>query len=263
MISRFVWYHRIQTVSRTLSSMANNNKNLLVFDFDHTLVDGNTDTWILKLLPNAKVPVQIHRHYRMHNSWTDYMAEIMGHMHQLKITPEQIKDCMKEIPFIDGMKDLLMYQAENGSFDCIIVSDSNMVFINTILEATRLEKAVMKVVTNPGHFDDKGCLKIKHYHSHDCDYCPLNLCKREVLWDYIRVQKQGGNGYASVCYVGDGNNDFCPCESLSEKDLVFPRKGFNLLKKITNYQEKGKKFSPKVFPWVTGFEITEKLKTLL
>ena len=34
-------------------------KKLFTFDFDNTVVDGNTDTWIYKLLPGKKLPKKI------------------------------------------------------------------------------------------------------------------------------------------------------------------------------------------------------------
>lgn len=42
------------TVSST--SALNSSPLLLAFDFDHTIVDGNTDTWITRAAPGGDIP---------------------------------------------------------------------------------------------------------------------------------------------------------------------------------------------------------------
>ncbi|XP_070566724.1 pyridoxal phosphate phosphatase PHOSPHO2-like isoform X2 [Ptychodera flava] len=241
------------------------NRVLLACDFDHTIMDKNTDTWIWKLLPGGKVPEEITNHFEQHNSWRDYLTEILNFMHSLGITPKQIVDCIKEMSFTPGMKELLRYQSEHDNIDCIILSDSNAVFIDACLEGENLRESVKHVITNPSQFDDSGCLKIKHYHSHDCplNSCPKNLCKRRALREYIQGQEQGGVHYSHICYVGDGSNDFCPSLTLHEKDFVFPRIGHSLINKIKRQKNEGKVFRAKVIPWKSGDKIVKTLKTLI
>ena len=51
-------------------------KLLIAFDFDHTLVDDNSDTYIIKrLAPNGKLPDEIKAIYRK-KCWTTYMGAI-------------------------------------------------------------------------------------------------------------------------------------------------------------------------------------------
>ncbi|XP_070566722.1 pyridoxal phosphate phosphatase PHOSPHO2-like [Ptychodera flava] len=239
-------------------------KILMVCDFDLTIVDGdNSDTWLWKLLPDGKVPEPLTKRYSEHGSWNDYMGEVFQHMHSLKITPQDIIECINQMPFTAGMKELLQYQSKADNIDLIVLSDANAVFINSRLEAADLRQGVKKVITNPSYFDNEGCLKIEHYHSHGCSSCPVNMCKRKILQAYIKQQKQDGVEYDHVCYAGDGSNDFCPSQSLGNQDVVFPRKGYELVDIISLHKSEGKEFSPKVIPWNSGSTIIEAVKTML
>lgn len=50
-------------------------KVLLVFDFDHTLIDENSDEYVTRLAPGGQLPEEIKSLYE-EDGWTDYMAEI-------------------------------------------------------------------------------------------------------------------------------------------------------------------------------------------
>ena len=57
---------------------------------------------------------------------------------------------METIPFTAGMTDLLTFISQNKStIDCIVISDSNTMFIEWILHAASLQVAVDQVFTNP------------------------------------------------------------------------------------------------------------------
>ena len=51
------------------------NNVLLAFDFDHTIIDGNSDITVRQLAPDGKIPQRIKDTYR-NDDWTHYMGEI-------------------------------------------------------------------------------------------------------------------------------------------------------------------------------------------
>jgi 2-hydroxy-3-keto-5-methylthiopentenyl-1-phosphate phosphatase len=59
---------------------------------------------------------------------------------------------MTDIPVTDGMIELLKY-CQDQNYETIIISDSNSVFIDMILENAQLTKMVTKVFTNPAYFN--------------------------------------------------------------------------------------------------------------
>ncbi|XP_055010698.1 pyridoxal phosphate phosphatase PHOSPHO2 isoform X2 [Boleophthalmus pectinirostris] len=156
-------------------------KTLMVFDFDHTVVDDNSDTWVIRCLPGGTLPDSVKNSYRK-GHWTEYMGNVLKYIGEQNVTPDQIRSELETIPFTDGMKELLTYiSLHKNSIDCIVISDSNTLFIEWILHGSRLQSAVDQVFTNPAHINEQGymemdvslvrmpCLRIsslvKHHHA--------------------------------------------------------------------------------------------------
>ena len=235
-------------------------KVLVAFDFDHTLIDNNSDTYINKLAPGHKIPEDVKSLYRK-DGWTLYMREVFKFLHSNGISKDDILTCLEEIKLTDGMRDLLM-GVPRGSTEFIIISDSNSLFIDHILRHLGLRDLFQGIFTNPAKFDESGCLGIQMYHLQDwCSLSTKNLCKGTILANYIKSRENDANIYFStIAYVGDGANDFCPSLRLKGCDIVFPRCGYHLLNVIPKMEaEKGLKLDTDVCPWDTGKDILERL----
>lgn len=179
------------------------------------------------------------------------------------MSPDRVRSVMETIPFTAGMTDLLSFISENKStVDCIVISDSNSLFIEWILHAAGLRAAVDKVFTNSAKLNESGCIEVQGCHSHDCDRCPVNLCKKKVLELYLRGQSEAGVEYERIFYVGDGGNDLCPTSCLRERDVVMPRKGYTLEKLLAKAE--GEEGSAPVragnIAWSSGADILRELK---
>lgn len=173
---------------------------------------------------------------------------------------------METIPFTAGMTDLLTFiSAHKSAVDCIVISDSNTMFIDWILHASGLQAAVDQVFSNPAKITELGYMQVQHYHSHDCERCPVNLCKKKVLELYLSGQSDGGVEYERIFYVGDGGNDFCPTSCLRGHDVAMPRKGYTLEKLLAklNSQANNAPLRAKVVAWSSGADILEELKSSL
>lgn len=236
-------------------------KTLVVFDFDHTVIDENSDTWVIRCLPSRTLPDSVKNSYRK-NHWTEFMGKVMKYIGEQGVTPERIRNVMETIPYTAGMKDLLTFISEHkDSIDCIVISDSNSLFIDLILRGAGLEAAVDKVFTNPAKFNDTGFLEVHGHHTHNCTKCPVNMCKKEVLALYLSGQLAGGVEYERVFYVGDGGNDLCPTACLREQDVVMPRRGFTLEKMLLKLENQPNiSVKPRVMAWSNGAEILEELE---
>lgn len=224
---------------------------LIVFDFDHTIVDGNTDTWITELWEDSKKLMK-----NRDLCWTDRMANVFSILHEKQFTKEDFVGCLQTLPFTEGMRELLDF-IKTQNIECIIISDSNSFFIHCILEYGNVLNSVQKVYTNPAKWTESQLLTIHHYHSHNCKQCPPNLCKGDVLTRHI---KNSDHDEKTVLYVGDGKNDFCPALSMKECDFIFPRKGYSLLKLL---DENMQRVAPTVVPWTNGLDILDMLKNIL
>ncbi|XP_058486393.1 pyridoxal phosphate phosphatase PHOSPHO2 [Solea solea] len=238
-------------------------KTLMVFDFDHTVVDDNSDTWVVRCLPGQTLPDSVKNSYRK-GHWTEFMGRVMSYIGHQEVSPDRVQSVMETIPFTAGMTDLLSYISQNKStIDCIIISDSNTMFIDWVLHAAGLQAAVDRVFTNPAKFNELGHMEVQCHHSHQCDRCPVNLCKKEVLELYLSDWSDNGVEYAQIFYVGDGGNDLCPTFCLRSHDVVMPRKGYTLEKLLTKLEGQEGETSPRVFAWSNGTDILQELKAAM
>ena len=245
-------------------------KKLIAFDFDHTIVDLNTDLHVKKLAPNGKLPEEIEEMFSL-SSWTNYMGSIFKYLHSIGVKESDMRQCMAEIPLTKGMDELLSYTTSQG-WENIIISDSNSMFIKYILNHEGLDSTFSDVYTNPAHFDENGLLNIEYYHTQDwCDLSTVNLCKGHILNEHIKMRQSEGVEFSQILYVGDGTNDLCPSLKLSESDIVYPRIDFRLWKKIKklkandNVDEKSGStlvIKADICEWENGLDILNHIKSL-
>lgn len=238
-------------------------KKLAAFDFDLTIVDENTDTEIVDLLPPEMVDDEVKKLYKLYG-WTAYMQEIFKIVHSINIRERVIKNKIDEIPEVNGISDLLKFLKENN-YDVIIISDSNSYFINSWLCYHKLNENVDAVFTNSAYFLDNGLLKIEPFeHQTECKLSASNMCKGNILDKFVQAQCSNNINYSQIIYVGDGSNDFCPMLRLKEKDIAFPRAGFSCIRKIRK-QKKARKYSKNnvkasVVPWKDANDILNKIR---
>ena len=84
---------------------------IAAFDFDHTIINVNSDTYIDKLVekhagPDFKYPENVRKIYKTHG-WTARMQAVFHYMQDhCKIVESDFIDCIKEIKIEDSMKEL-------------------------------------------------------------------------------------------------------------------------------------------------------------
>lgn len=248
------------------------HRELVVFDFDDTLVDCNSDTWIHKLAPGGKLPDNIE-----HTPEQDYfrhVQSVLNYLYSQKVTEQQYSQCLASMPCVQGMIDPLIntLAQQPEKYDMIILSDANSFFISSYLKAKNLENVISTVLTNPARFSEDGQLIIDEYHVQDyCSMSSRNLCKGEALKNFIGKRMLDHNTvYTCINYVGDGDNDLCPSTKLSSRDRIFPRIGYSLARLCARLKssagqmyvsnatsERGKipDLKAPVIPWTSGDEI--------
>lgn len=220
---------------------------LAVFDFDHTIVNDNSDIIARDIInPTSLIPDR--KNYP--DNWTQYMQQVFDTIQSMKIPVEHIIDVISLIRPIEGMPKLMRAMYKNN-IDIIVASDSNSLFINNWLKRNKLSDTVSCVYTNPAKIED-GRIKIEPYAIQTtCERCTKNMCKGTIVEEHVlRTNKK----YDKTLYIGDGTNDLCPVLKLTQNDIAFPRIGYvleNLLKSHITQS--------KVMPWCTGENIYEYL----
>ncbi|KAJ3113765.1 hypothetical protein HDU96_002945 [Phlyctochytrium bullatum] len=209
--------------------MASKKPLLAAFDFDWTVIDEDSDHWVVRQL-SARLADKMNE-LSGKVQWTDLMGSLVSDLHDEGASKDDIIRVLSEIPFNPAMLRVFETIKAAGG-DIIIVSDANTVFIDEILKAKNARHYITEIVTNPGHFDAAGKLHIRRRIAatdppHNCkSICAVNICKGNEMLSRI-------GDYHRVIYGGDGRNDFCPMTKLSSADAVFPRHGHSLEKYLT------------------------------
>jgi len=155
----------------------------LVFDFDWSLVNENSDRIVFRRL----APV-VHKYLEeqagiRRGQWTNIVDEALVLLQKDHNTSlEQIKAVMQELPTLNQVVESIELVHSQGG-DCFIVSDANEFFINSFLESRNLSKFISRVETNRSYFDEQGYLRVTAHtpDPHGCKLCPPNMCKGKIL----------------------------------------------------------------------------------
>ncbi|CAN0877997.1 Inorganic pyrophosphatase 1 [Linum grandiflorum] len=209
-------------------------KIVAVFDFDKTIIDVDSDNWVIDELGfndlyNRLLPTM---------PWNSLMDRMMKEIQeQGKKTVDEIVQVLKRVP-IDPRIVSAIKSAHDLGCELRIVSDANVLFIETILEHLGLRQYFSEIHTNPGVVDEQeGRLKIFPYHGsdkapHGCTLCPANMCKGMII-EKMKAAI-GREEKKKFIYLGDGAGDYCPSLKLTETDYVMPRKNFPVWELISN-----------------------------
>ena len=240
-------------------------KRLAVFDFDHTVVDDNTDIVVRDLVTKDKISSEVSLLYKK-SGWTDYMQAIFEILHSNGITRADIKSAVEAIPEVAGIKKLICELCDKHNFEVIVISDSNSEFIRFWCEFHDMSKFIKTVFTNPAEFDEDGLLRIRPFHHQtECSLSSNNLCKGQILENFMQqTQADEGIVYDTVYYAGDGRNDLCPVLRIDSCDFGCVRRGYVLEKEIDNIlgnanQDSCVKLDAQILKWSDGNELLEKL----
>ncbi|KIJ68001.1 hypothetical protein HYDPIDRAFT_25451 [Hydnomerulius pinastri MD-312] len=254
--------------------MASQKKSqLVVFDFDWSMADQDTDRWIFEVLAP-----DIRRHMADRNKrvpepqWTDLVAECLQKLAApgRNVSQEDIKNALKAIPFHPAMKRGIQ-KLKEADTELFILSNANIFFIQTILEHQGLIDKFADIVTNPAAFNDPtnpNLLVLRRRidpsaeHQHSCQEMAPTLIAGEELDAFLQ---RAGKTFDRVVYVGDGSNDFCPALRLRSQDLVLCRKYRGLEALINAELGKGDASRLKcgVFKWAGAWEVEEKFGELV
>jgi pyridoxal phosphate phosphatase PHOSPHO2 len=210
---------------------------LVVFDFDWTLlIDRNSDMYVFETFAPEYTPSVV-RKLQVENNfdWSQVMTYLLNILHRRGVTKEQIIELMHSCPLqpkiVDTLRLLNQHQCELK-----IVSDANIIFIETILNGSKVRDLFSEIITNSAHWDSNGRLLVEGYHNsrnpHPCQNCDKNLCKGTIILRFVNSGR-----YRRVVYVGDGKNDFCPATKLRREDYLLCRKDWSLHVLIKQYPQ--------------------------
>ncbi|KAF8160790.1 phosphatase phospho-type [Crassisporium funariophilum] len=230
--------------------MSEVTKQLVVFDFDWSMADQDTDRWIFEVLaPDLRRKM---KNLKDEIQWTDLVAQSLREAHARGITKEQILHALQTMPYHPAMVRAVSKLKADGKTTFLCLSNANSVFISTILEAKGLQNLFEEIITNPAEWENSGLLNLRRRVDPSG---PQHTCEVgcEELEAFLKRQ---GVKYDRIVYVGDGSNDFCPILRLTSVDSIYCRSGRGLQRRIEKEGEsKGLKCNIRY--WGGAWEIEE------
>ena len=237
------------------------NKTLIIFDLDQTITNVDTFKTITKMLLTPEETEEIKNISKIPEiNWIPIQNKLYEYAYKHGKDHLSIKNALESIPLTNGMKELFEYLRQNLSkFELIILSSGNKISIEYLLAYNKIIDIFKVILTNPSYVNEKGIIKVSQSNKHNCKTCNACQCKKVELNEYFK--KNPKKNYDKIIWICDGKNDICLCESLENKDYVFPRKDYELYKElyIKNFKDKIK---CKIISWKDGFDIINELKKL-
>ncbi|CAM9123873.1 unnamed protein product [Ectocarpus sp. 6 AP-2014] len=238
---------------------------LIVWDFDWSLVNENSDTWVIKQLGQELMPEFRRLREEENLGWTQIMNRQMRSLWKKGVSESEIKWSMSRLPVFQRMLDAVCLAGRGGAQQAV-VSDANTVFIEEFLKHHGIRGLFGKgISTNGGVFTEDGRLDVQPYHTnqaapHGCRLCPPNMCKGSIVEGLLAAPDGGEDrAFDRVIYIGDGGGDYCPALRLRPGDLLLARDGgeggrkFGLRERIE--KEEGGPMACRVVPWQKGEDV--------
>jgi len=245
--------------------------NLLVFDFDWSLVNENSDTYIFKKLEPSIL--QEIKSERSPGGWTALMDDKLVKLQRTtSVELKDIAEVMGDLPVLPKMLESVS-RAKSRDVYVAIVSDANQFYIDSFLEKHNLTDLISEIHTNKSRIDkmevatenqkleEKDILRVSPYQSanspHMCELCPPNMCKGLIVDDMIKRLSP-----EHICYVGDGSGDFCAATRLREQDSLLVRNdkeyrsALGLVKRINREKDEHPVIANIIY-WKRGEEVLD------
>ncbi|KAF9192320.1 hypothetical protein BGZ50_008684 [Haplosporangium sp. Z 11] len=246
---------------------------IAIFDFDWTLIDTDSDRFVIQYLsPEIRKKLD-----NKSIQWTDLQNLCLEEYYGQGGSGHTIREALTKIPMDPAMIEVCKLLHSKG-WSLVIISDSNTVYIESILEHIGIRNLFSAIITNPAHWDDQDRLRIKRLipadgppHGCTVGVCSLNLCKGKQV-EQLLLQYQQGSEAAStpmrMIYVGDGQNDYCPAlrmENKDEKDIYFVRRGRSLEAYLTNKNKIGvmEALKARIVYWNAASDVLQELQIAL
>ena len=230
----------------------------MIFDFDQTIIDDDSTSFIIKLLENSDFHENDLYKKHINTKWVEYVQDLLNRINNQKINITKIQNIFNKIKVTNGFLNLFNHLKENENiFESIILSNSNNLFINWW--ATNRNIPIKQIIANKAEAVSNTLIKIWNDQKSTCKYCP-DLCKKMCLEEYVKDKQ-----YKKLIYVGDGENDFCPAQVLDKGDYLFIRNKFPLhqmLSKTMSSNVTHKDLKANIKVWECGNEILQELKNI-
>lgn len=230
----------------------NNSRCLVAFDFDQTIIDGDTTSELISLVKDQSA---LERKELTGTSWLDFTDLLCERLRHEGADVNYIRERIEKIKFTLSFKELLDYLLEKKEmYEVIILSGTLNILIEWILTYNGYSELAKNIISHQAVVDEDNFLRFIRREAHSCNLCDYSLCKSVLLSNHIRSKQ-----FDKVVFIGDGIIDYCVAPILRENDYLFPRINYGLYKRL--YEENLISFVKcNVVSWSDGKKILEHIQ---
>ncbi|CAE7868835.1 Phospho2 [Symbiodinium microadriaticum] len=136
-------------------------RRLLVWDYDWSLINTNSDTFVVeKLRPELMARFDS----PCSGGWTALMDRQMKALFDLGVSRGWVEQCVSSVPVFEENL-LAVRRAAEAEAAQIVLSDANTVFIEAFLQSAGLRSCFSEIITNAAEFNSDGCLRVRPFHA--------------------------------------------------------------------------------------------------
>ena len=214
-------------------------KKLVVFDFDCTIINVDSERTQFPLLPEEVYTTTLEKFNASPYNWIDFMNSIYAQFKKFHITLEDIKNVLDSIELTPGMETLLNFLRDHKEeYEPVIISNASSFNLDYILTKKGYKDIFKKIMCNKSKLDNDGMVYIFKNPAHNCDKCNPCRCKAKNLNDFLGANNR--RNYEKIYFICDGSNDFCLAKQLESSDCVFPRKDYAFCSILLDPEQKEK-----------------------
>ena len=244
--------------------MNDNDKILLLIDFDGTIVDGDIIFTMFEKTLNKEdyKSVTDFDHLNYGEAIDKYYILLSSY----KKTTKDINPVLEQMKINEGIPELFKFIRDNkNKFYLILITGDDLYPTKYFLKYKGFFDLFDYFIGIPSDInndkENKEIIKVHLLPSHDCEFCDESLCKTNEFLKFLEKNEKFKNN--KIYYICDGWNDFClSSKYLRKNDFIFIRDGYSFSKllKKEGYKDKIKS---NIHYWKNGFDIIDKLKNII
>ena len=240
--------------------MDESKKNIILFDFDGTIIDGDIAFTMLENTLTKEEYKSVTDFKKM--NYAESMEKYYNLMKSKNKTIEDIHPILESIEINDGFEELFEYIKENkNKFFLILITGDDLYITTYFLKYKKYYDLFDFFIGIPASVDkniDDKMVTVKFLPPHNCEFCDKSLCKTNEFLKFLKNNKEYKN--SKLFYICDGWNDYCLSKQyLKERDFILARNGFSFWK-LMQKEKYNKYIKSNIIYWNNGQEIIDILK---
>ncbi len=215
-------------------------KTLIIFDFDLTMVDVESNSTIARLGGYPEEDVK-----NLYASFFQGLPfiETIGNLYKtLKEkyhkNKKDINEIIHQIKLGKGIPELIEFFKESKNlYDLLVITGNSVYPVKEILSYNKLIDAFDDILGFKSEMKDDGTMIMTPNTESNCDFCGTHPCKYSMLKQYLK-EKNLETKYKNMFFICDGFNDFCLGRYLLKEDVLFVKAGQALDKMLKDDKKK-------------------------